>query len=88
MFFGVASFEVTFGDDVLSNYGMPGAAKVELSREMGCKNHVLTEGLILSILGTVWGVILDPKIVPNSQCGSLWGSSDAKWGTKWRSVFA
>ena len=62
-------------------------AKTTFSCERGCKTHIFTEAGILSIWGSILEVILEQKMAPNWECGSLWGSSDAKWGSKMEVCF-
>ena len=54
-------------------------AKTVVSCVRGCQNHTFTETGIPSILGFIWEVILEAKMTPKWECGSLWGPSEEKW---------
>ena len=56
-------------------------AKTVVSCERGCQNHTFTEIGISSIVGFIWEVILEAKMIQKWKCGSLWGSSVGKWGS-------
>ena len=60
-----------------------GRAKTLIIRCRGCKNRVFCYIGFFVILGTIWEVILEPKMEPKSHYDRLWASIVAILSLMW-----